>query len=167
MSYYPPASPYDPTRGSFVSPAQKGAKFDEKEIATSTRSTRSNSGSSRNSASSRKARFVEATAVISPAAGPGEHRGPFVDRPAMATSNNDPSAPADFGFSYYSDNKPVEQHATVPTNLYAGGQPLKSALKTPGTARFANPLSPTFREEAMLEREEEKTEKQQAADVVS
>lgn len=46
--------------------------------------------------------------------------------------------------------------------------PLKSAMRVPGTpARaFNNPLSPTFREEEMLEKREGMTEKQQAADLV-
>lgn len=84
----------------------------------------------------------------------------------MATTES--SKPSDFGFGYISDNNTVEQHATVPTNLNAGGQPLKSAMKTPGTqARFLNPLSPTFREEQMLEKQEEDTEKEQAKDLVS
>ena len=48
------------------------------------------------------------------------------------------------------------------------GSPLKSALKVPGTpARFANPLSPTFREEQILEKQEELTEKENARDLVS
>lgn len=76
--------------------------------------------------------------------------------------------PSDVGFGYIADNGPVEQHATIPVSYGAGGQPLKSALKTPGTAaRLINPMSPTFREEQLLEREEEKTEKQQAKDLVS
>lgn len=76
--------------------------------------------------------------------------------------------PSDVGFGYIADNGPVEQHATVPMSYGPDGQPLKSALKTPGTAaRLINPLSPTFREEQILEREEEKTEIQQAKDLVS
>lgn len=75
--------------------------------------------------------------------------------------------PSDVGFGYIADGGPVEQHATVPVAYGAGGQPLKSAMKTPGTTtRLVNPMSPTFREEQMLEREEEHTEKQQAKDIV-
>ena len=45
--------------------------------------------------------------------------------------------------------------------------PLKSAMKVPGTARsFANPLSPTFREEQILEAREKSTDKDQARDLV-
>lgn len=83
----------------------------------------------------------------------------------MATTEHKPS---DVGFGYIADNGPVEQHATVPVTYGVNGAPLKSAMKTPGTTtRLVNPMSPTFREEQMLEREEEKTEKQQAKDLVS
>lgn len=46
--------------------------------------------------------------------------------------------------------------------------PLKSAMKVPGTParQFNNMLSPTFREEDMLEKQEAATEKEQARDVV-
>ena len=48
------------------------------------------------------------------------------------------------------------------------GSPLKSALKVPGTpARFANPLSPTFHEEQILEKHEASAEKENAKDLVS
>lgn len=48
------------------------------------------------------------------------------------------------------------------------GSPLKSALKVPGTpSRLMNPLSPTFREEQVLEKHEGSTDKQQAKDLVS
>lgn len=79
--------------------------------------------------------------------------------------------PSDIGFGYIADNSgmPVHQEATVTSNF--GGPlspPLKSALKTPGTAgRMLNPLSPTFQEEEKLEEEEEKTEIQNAKDLVS
>lgn len=119
----------------------------------------------------RKARFAEATSVFSPADGPGEHLSPFAD-PKMADheTGNAKAAPkpSDVGFGYISDNQPVEQHATVRGDLNPGGAPLKSALKTPGTAaRLLNPLSPTFREEVMLEKQEESTDKEQAKDLVS
>lgn len=40
-------------------------------------------------------------------------------------------------------------------------------MKVPGTpAKFNNPLSPTFREEDMLEKQESATDKEQARDVV-
>ena len=78
------------------------------------------------------------------------------------------SKPSDVGFGYISDNQPVEQFVTVRSDANgAAGAPLKSALKTPGTSnRLLNPLSPTFREEQMLEKEEMKTDEQQAKDLV-
>lgn len=140
-----------------------------KEVNVTSRPIRSDSDSSNSSvnlSSPRKARFVEATSVYSPATGPGEHKNSFPSSnqvPRMAAK------PSDVGFGYISDSQPVEQHATVPAATMYGkdGAPLKSAMKTPGTARFVDPRSPTFREEAMLEKEEEKTEVQQAKDLVS
>lgn len=45
--------------------------------------------------------------------------------------------------------------------------PMKSALKPPGTpGRFIDPRSPTFKEEVALEEQEEKTDKQNAVDLV-
>lgn len=84
-------------------------------------------------------------------------------------SNSAAPKPSDVGFGYISDNNPVEQHATLGPNTDGPASPsLKSALKTPGTStRFLNPLSPTFREEAVLEKQEMSTEKQQAKDLVS
>lgn len=45
--------------------------------------------------------------------------------------------------------------------------PLKSAMRVPGTParKFENPLSPTFREEDVLEKREKDTEKEQAKDL--
>lgn len=75
--------------------------------------------------------------------------------------------PSDVGFGYIADSQPREQFATVRSNT-ENGQPLKSAMKTPGTAgRLLNPLSPTFKEEMDLERQEDKTDKEQARDLVS
>jgi hypothetical protein len=75
--------------------------------------------------------------------------------------------PSDVGFGYIS-NDTVEQQATMKSDPNGqAGTPLKSALKTPGTpGRLLNPLSPTFREEQLLEKEEGKTEVQQAKDLV-
>jgi hypothetical protein len=78
--------------------------------------------------------------------------------------------PSDVGFEYISNNEPVEQHATMKNNNLNVplSPPLKSALKTPGTpGRMLNPLSPTFKEEQLLEKHEEDTEKEQAKDLVS
>lgn len=168
-SQFRPASPLDIVSG----PRAKAVGFQihdasNKGPSATTRSIRTNSESSESSGQStpRRTRFAEATSVDSPARGPNEFKSPFADpRPTMSATEHKPS---DVGFGYIADNGPVEQHATVPVSYGPDGQPLKSAMKTPGTAaRLINPLSPTFREEQMLEREEEKTEKQQANDLVS
>ena len=46
--------------------------------------------------------------------------------------------------------------------------PLKSAMRVPGTParKIENPLSPTFREEDILEKREKMTEAEQAKDLV-
>jgi hypothetical protein len=44
--------------------------------------------------------------------------------------------------------------------------PLRSGLKVPNTAKSLNPLSPTFREEYMLEKQEKVAEKENARDLV-
>ncbi len=127
-----------------------------------TRSSRTSSSSSSSSQKiARTARFAEATSVNSPVSGPAENRSPFADPPNMAAQQAQPS---DVGFGYIS-NEPVQQQATLHPNA---NQPLKSALKTPGTpGRMLNPLSPTFREEQILEKHEEDTEREQAKDLVS
>lgn len=141
--------------------------LDEKENQVSTRSVRTNSSSSTtpSTAGSRKARFAEATSVMSPASGPGEHRMPFT----KSKSTDDGPKPSDVGFGYISDNQPTEQFATVRSDPNGkAGQPLKSALKTPGTAsRLLDIRSPTFKEELALEKQEESTDEQQAKDLVS
>jgi len=71
--------------------------------------------------------------------------------------------PSDIGFGYINDQsrQPVEVPLTP-------ASPLKSAMKVPGTPgrKIDNPLSPTFREEQILEKHEEMTEKEQARDLV-
>ena len=71
--------------------------------------------------------------------------------------------PSDIGFGYINDpsRAPVEVPLTP-------ASPLKSAMKVPGTPgrKIDNPLSPTFREEQILEKHEEMTEKEQARDLV-
>lgn len=70
--------------------------------------------------------------------------------------------PSDIGFGYISNN---DQHVEVPMTP---ASPLKSAMKIPGTPgrKIDNPLSPTFREEQVLEKTEVETEKEQAKDLV-
>lgn len=165
---YTPVSPLDvvggPKRQRTVGFPTAGIQIDEKGPEVSTRSVRTSSSSSLDTANApRKARFAEATSVNSPAD----------DRPRPAffgasKMSNTEANPSDVGFGYISDNQPIEQHATVRPDNTPGGAPLKSAMKTPGTStRLINPMSATFREEQLLEREEEKTEKEQAKDLVS
>ncbi|KIW12336.1 hypothetical protein PV08_09613 [Exophiala spinifera] len=164
-SHFEPVSPIDITANTKSFRPAAIEDLDEKsEVKATTRSLRTNSTASstrstRNQA--RKPRFAEATSVFSPASGPGEYLSPFAD-PKMETSK-----PSDVGFGYISDNQPVEQFVTVRSDPNgAAGAPLKSALKTPGTSnRLLNPLSPTFREEQLLEKEEMKTDEQQAKDL--
>jgi len=116
----------------------------------------------------RTARFAEATSVNS-AIGPSTTgRNPFLD-PPITTEHLMPQAqPSDVGFGYVSENQ-ASKHSS-----YAGvempltpNSPLKSALKPPGTpGRFANPLSPTFQEEQVLEKRETHTDKANAKDLV-
>lgn len=142
---------------------------DEKEIQTTVRPRRSSSSSlSLSVKTPRAARFAEATSVNSPIGPTTTGRSPFADPPIQTTYLMPQPQPSDVGFGYVSDNQ-ASKHAS-----FAGvevpltpSSPLKSALKPPGTpARFANPLSPTFREEQILEKHEETTEKQNAADLV-
>lgn len=102
----------------------------------------------------RTPRFVEATAIHSPIDG-GPN--PFSDRNAA-----DSAHPGNVGFGYITDS-------TAADSYYGPKSPLKSAMKVPGTParKFDNPLSPTFREEQILEKREQSTEKEQAKDLVS
>ncbi|OAL34405.1 hypothetical protein AYO20_06248 [Fonsecaea nubica] len=183
-SNFEPVSPIDLTVDSQTRSHRPGRfdndpDLDEKsDIKATTRSIRTNSTASFQSSIGggnrpvRRARFAEATSVFSPASGPGESQSPFADPPATGKmengiSHNTAAAPSDVGFGYIADNQPVEQTVYIRADPNgAAGQPLKSALKTPGTAsRMLNPLSPTFREEQVLEKEEMKTEIQQAKDL--
>lgn len=105
----------------------------------------------------RTPRFAEATTVHSPV---DNRKGPF--------SRNDNSVvaqaqPGDIGFGYINDSSNRES-VNMPMTPRS---PLKSAMKVPGTPgrRFDNPLSPTFREEQILEKREASTEKEQAKDL--
>lgn len=142
---------------------------DEKETKVTIQPRRSSSSSlSRSIKTPRAARFAEATSVNSPIGPSVTGRSPFADPPAQTTYLMPQPQPSDVGFGYVSDNQPSKHssYAGVEVPL-TPSSPLKSALKPPGTpARFANPLSPTFREEQILEKQEEKTEKQNAADLV-
>ncbi|KAI9641125.1 hypothetical protein NHQ30_010555 [Ciborinia camelliae] len=120
----------------------------------------------------RTPRFAEATTVYSPV---DDKRSPFADPPRTADSQAQTqktqaymaqSQPSDIGFGYISENQRQSQGVPVEMPL-TPSSPLKSALRVPGTpGRMMNPLSPTFREEQVLEKHEEMTEKEQAKDLV-
>lgn len=160
---YEPVSPVDIVSG--VKHPRFAVIAGEKQAHSATRSIRTNSSSSTVSLKTpRTARFAEATSVHSPVTSPNESRSPFADPRRMEEAEPKPS---DVGFGYIS-NETVEQHATMKFDPNGpAGAPLKSALKTPGTpGRLLNPLSPTFREEQVLEKEEQKTDVSQAKDLV-
>lgn len=104
----------------------------------------------------RTPRFAEATAVHSPA----EPRlMPFSEKSAVPQTQV-----GDIGFGYINDGSNRESVAVPMTPR----SPLKSAMKVPGTPgrKLDNMLSPTFREEQILDRREVATEKEQARDLV-
>jgi len=74
------------------------------------------------------------------------------------------SQPSDIGFGYIND-KDASRHVEIPLSP---ASPLKSAMRVPGTPgrKIDNPLSPTFREEQILEKHELDTEKEQEKDLV-
>lgn len=112
----------------------------------------SESSSSDGSLKPRTPRFAEATSVHSPV----EARSPFADPDKSHVAQ---PQPADVGFGYIAQRESIPVPMTPKT-------PLKSAMKVPGTpAHLKNPLSPTFREEDILEKQELSTEKEQARDV--
>jgi len=76
--------------------------------------------------------------------------------------------PSDIGFGYISQNEPSRHSQGVPVEIpLTPASPLKSAMRVPGTPgrKIDNPLSPTFREEQLLEKHESMTEKEQAKDL--
>jgi hypothetical protein len=122
--------------------------------------TRSSSNGSSTTTSSlkppRTPRFAEATAVHSPIDG----RNPFSERSQIAQAQ-----PADVGFGYIGNGAGGRESVNVPMTP---ASPLKSAMRVPGTParKIENPLSPTFREEEILEKREKDTDKEQAKDLV-
>ncbi|EKJ68013.1 hypothetical protein FPSE_11824 [Fusarium pseudograminearum CS3096] len=119
---------------------------------TSARPGTSESSSSDGSLKPRTPRFAEATSVHSPV----EARSPFADPEKSHVAQ---PQPADIGFGYIAHRESIPVPMTPKT-------PLKSAMKVPGTpAHLRNPMSPTFREEDILEKRELSTEKEQARDV--
>lgn len=130
--------------------------------------TSSSSSSGLSIKTPRTARFAEATSVNSPIGPSTAGRSPFVNPPVTTQHLMPQLQPSDVGFGYVADNQ-ASKHSS-----YAGvevpltpNSPLKSALKPPGTpGRLANPLSPTFHEEQILEKHEDHTEKENAKDLV-
>ena len=106
--------------------------------------------------SPRAARFAEATTVNSPIEPRGNH---FMAQPQVS----------DLGFGYVNNkHESVEMPDTDNNDYPSMRSPLKSALKTPGAPPrdMGNMLSPTFKEEEQLEKNQEHTDKEQARDLV-
>lgn len=125
--------------------------------ASSVSTTDSASTSSSVAKPPRTPRFAEATTVHSPV----EPRAlPFSEKSEVTQGQ-----PGDVGFGYIGNAGNGESVAMPMTPR----SPLKSAMKVPGTPgrALANPLSPTFREEQVLEDKEKATDKEQAKDLVS
>ncbi|UKZ77153.1 hypothetical protein TrVFT333_004872 [Trichoderma virens FT-333] len=93
---------------------------------------------------------------------------PRTPRFAEATSVH---SPVDNGVSPFADPQPTLKPPTLSLaidreSLRMPKSPLKSAMRVPGTpARTLNIMSPTFREEDILEKREQETEKEQARDL--
>ncbi|KAL7818096.1 hypothetical protein V8C44DRAFT_355470 [Trichoderma aethiopicum] len=139
-------------------PAPAGFNFSEKKrpAALNLTHARTATSSSTSSESSLKVprtpRFAEATSVHSPIESDGS---PFAD-----PVNPQSSQPGDVGFGYISNSGSDRESLRMPKS------PLKSAMRVPGTpARTMNLMSPTFREEEILEKREMETEKEQAKDM--
>ncbi|KAK4156963.1 hypothetical protein C8A00DRAFT_40651 [Chaetomidium leptoderma] len=122
--------------------------------ASSVSTTNSTSTSSSLAKPPRTPRFAEATAVHSPVE---PRKLPFSDKSEVAHAQ-----PGDVGFGYIGAGN--RESVAVPMTPRS---PLKSAMRVPGTPGrgLTNPLSPTFREEEMLETREKSTEKDQAKDL--
>ncbi len=141
-------------------------------------STKSTDSSAPSIKTPRTARFAEATAVHSPIEdSKNSFRSPFADPP---TNHFVPQPqPSDIGFGYLSASD-AHRHSGHPPHVemedtdakhvpsQAPLSPLKSALKSPGAPprKFEAMLSPTFREEQVLEKVEDNTDKEQAKDLV-
>ncbi|KYK58243.1 hypothetical protein DCS_05256 [Drechmeria coniospora] len=116
----------------------------------------SSSSSAESLKTPRTPRFIEATSVHSPI----DMTSPFADPEKFHVA--EPLA-ADVGFGYVNSAGNLESVAVPATPK----SPLKSAMRIPGTParQLSNPLSPTFREEEILEKRELATEKEQVKDV--
>lgn len=122
--------------------------------------------------SPRSARFTEETDIISPIEPSERSRAPWSNQQHSDSSVHlaPQPQPADVGFGYIGNRASDHLNTTVVDMPLTPRSPLKSALKSPGAPPRQipdqNPLSPTWMEEDLLEREEEKTEVQQQKDVV-
>lgn len=158
---YEPVVPTDITRGSYHS--AMGAPPEPQQdtaAAAVTKETRSSSESSGASMKSpRTARFAEATTIHSPIEQPA--RSPFADPQNNHSQNNhSQGSVGDVGFGYVNDTTQYALDSRPPMS------PLRSGLKVPDTAKSLNPMSPTFREEYMLGKQEKTAEKENARDLV-
>ncbi|KAL9052537.1 MAG: hypothetical protein Q9162_005341 [Coniocarpon cinnabarinum] len=132
--------------------------------------TRADSADSNASLKSpRTPRFIEATAVNSPVDGPSDAgRAPFNEQQAKTQHLVPQAQPGDIGFGYIGDRASQHYGQQVVEMPMTPKSPLKSALKSPGAPPrqiTQNPLSPTWREEEDLEKQEGVTEKEQAKDL--
>ncbi|KAM3457389.1 hypothetical protein MY3296_001131 [Beauveria thailandica] len=113
----------------------------------------------------RTPRFVESTAVHSPVDEDPRDAGLVSGRSPFADPEKDQDQIQAVGFGYI--NSGGGGGADEASSSMPPKSPLKSAMKVPGTParKFDNPLSPTFREEDILEKREASTEAEQARDV--
>ncbi|MCJ1245157.1 hypothetical protein MMC30_002358 [Trapelia coarctata] len=144
--------------------AQRAPSEDKKGPQVMVRTRTSSSSSTLSIKTPRTARFAEATSVNSPIGPTLSGRSPFAGPPIITTHLSPEPQPSDVGFGYMSTADRLK-HTSIEVPL-TPRSPMKSALKPPGTpGRFLDPRSPTFKEEVALEKEEEKTDKQNAADI--
>lgn len=152
-----PVIPVDLTRASYHS-GMGDLPLQQPHTTQQTRSSSESCGASLKSP--RTARFAEATAVHSPIE--SSSRSPFADPPQKQHGGV-----GDVGFGYVAANHPAQYaEDSRPPMTPALASPLRSGLKVPNTAKSLNPLSPTFREEYMLEKQEKVAEKENARDLV-
>ncbi|CAI7580339.1 unnamed protein product [Penicillium bialowiezense] len=143
---YEPVVPVDLTRASYHSGMGPLPQHPVQE----TRSSSENSAASLKSP--RTARFAEATSIHSPIE--QAQRSPFADPPKPQPKGD----VGDVGFGYVASNN-YHANDQVPMS------PFRPDLKVPQTAKSLNPLSPTFREEYMLEKQEKKADVENARDI--
>lgn len=148
---YAPVVPVDLTRSSYHSAMGPPP---QQRTTNEARSSSESSGASLKSP--RTARFAEATTIHSPIE--PATRSPFAD----PQNKNTDGGVADVGFGYVSANDPAKH---VDDSL-PPASPWRADLKVPNTARSLNPLSPTFREEYLLEKQEKVADKENARDLV-